>query len=80
MDYPGPKGIQEILEDVFKGYVRSPRVESGGLTASAADLVGALREAVGPRAWPALRSSLSAMLLLRDHPVLLTMPRAVIIR
>jgi protease-4 len=77
MDYPGPKGIHEILEDLFKGGVASRRVQSGGI---AADLLATLEQVVGPKAWPNVRASLGSMLLLRDHPVILAMPRALIIK
>src|SRR4029079_10698089 len=67
MDYPGPKSIHEVVEDLMDG-VRSPSVRSNRI---AADLIGVLREAVGARAWPQVRSSLGAMLQLREHPVIL---------
>jgi protease-4 len=71
--YPGPKGLAEMLEESFGGFVRAPEVGIGGA-------LGLLREAVGPQAWPAVRDSVGAMMLLRDEPVLLTMPRALIFR
>ncbi len=77
--YPGPKGIQEMIEESLGGFVQAPGVRSeAGLAAGGA--IGLLREAVGPKAWPAVRDSIGAMMLLRDEPVVLTMPRALIFR
>ena len=75
--YPGPKSLPEMLEESFGGFVRAPRVRSPDAVMGA---VGLLREAVGPKAWPAVRDSIGAMLLLREEPVVLTMPRALIFR
>lgn len=77
--YPGPRSLQDLIEDSVGGFVQAPGVKSeAGLAAGSA--VDLLREAVGPRAWPAVRDSIGAMLLLRDEPVVLTMPRALIFR
>lgn len=79
MDYPGPKGIQEMLEDMLNGSsVRSPRVS--GAAAVASDLIGVLREAVGAKEWRSLEASMGAVMELRRHPVILAMPRAVIVK
>jgi len=80
MSYPGPKSLDEMLEQLLGGFgaVRSPG--GGGLAALIAGAVESLAEVAGPRAWPSLRDSLDAMLLLREEPVLLTMPRTLIFR
>jgi protease-4 len=72
--YPGPKSLPELLEQGMGGFVQAPRI---GAATGAAEV---LREAVGARAWPAVRDSIGAMMLLRDEPVVLTMPRALIFR
>ncbi|TVQ31405.1 MAG: hypothetical protein EA376_09870 [Phycisphaeraceae bacterium] len=73
--YPEPKTITQMLESMFGGVISAPGVEDrrGGLIAG--EIGAALRELVGPRAWPALRDSLNAMHEMRREPVLLTMPR-----
>lgn len=74
MDFPGPKGFEEFLEESFGGFVRSP---AAGVRSQ---FYGVLEAAVGPRAWPAVRDALNALALLRDQPVVLTAPRAIIFR
>ncbi len=73
MDFPAPRSLPEILEDAMKGFgVKSPRVQS--------ELVAGLREIVGERAWPGVRSALTGLMQLRESPVVLVMPRAIIVR
>lgn len=75
MDYPAPRSLPEVLEDAFKGFgVWAPG------TSGQNHLVMGLRELVGERAWPSVRSALSGLMLLRDQPVVLVMPRAIIVR
>ncbi|MBX3375736.1 MAG: S49 family peptidase [Phycisphaeraceae bacterium] len=75
MDYPAPRSLPEVLEDAFKGFgVRAPGASGQN------HLVMGLRELVGERAWPSVRSALSGLMLLRDQPVVLVMPRAIIVR
>jgi len=74
MDYPGPRSIPEMLEGAMHGFgMQAPSV-------GAAAVVAGLKEIVGPKAWPAVRSSLEGLALLRDHPVVLVMPQPIIIR
>jgi protease-4 len=75
MDYPAPRSLPEVLEDAFKGFgVRAPGAPGQN------HLVMGLRELVGERAWPSVRSALTGLMLLRDQPVVLVMPRAIIVR
>jgi protease-4 len=75
MDYPGPEGLDKMLEQMFGNFVVAP-----GVSQQKSNLLAeALREVVGPQAWPAVRDSLNAMVLFRDEPILLVMPSAIVI-
>jgi ClpP class serine protease len=77
LDYPAPRSLPEILEDAFKGFgARAP----GASAVPGADMAAALKELVGPRAWPSVQSALSGLMLLREQPVVLVMPRAIIVK
>jgi protease IV len=78
MDYPAPRSFPEILEDAFKGFGAKAPASSRALVG--AELAATLKEVVGPRAWPAVRAALTGLMLLRDQPVALVMPRAIILR
>lgn len=76
LDYPGPRSIPELLEDASKGFgVTAPKVLS-----SESQMAAALKEIVGPRAWPQVRSAISGLMLLRDQPVVLVMPRVIVVK
>lgn len=80
INYPGPMGLDEFFEKAFSQYVMSPggvRAAQGGTLSETLSLV---REIVGPRAWPSISAGLDAMGQLREEPVLLTMPRALIFK
>ena len=74
MDYPAPKSFSEILEEAFGGFVSSPRVG-----AELAGPAAAVRELVGPEAWPAVRDNIEGLMELRNEPVLLMVPRAIVV-
>jgi len=76
MSFPRPKSFAEALEEIFGGFGMA---RAGGAI-SLHEAGAALKELVGPRAWPGLRDSLAAMWQMREEPVLLTMPRALIFR
>lgn len=79
IDYPGPMGLNEFLGDALGGFVRSPSVRSTpALTGN--PMVQMAEAIVGPRAWPAVRDAAASLAQLRREPVLLTMPRAIIVR
>lgn len=82
MDLPGPKPINEVLQDVFKGMVRAPSASSSSAASSLlhGELAGMARALVGDRAWPQLCESMEGLLQLRDHPVLLMSPKVLIFR
>jgi protease IV len=79
MDFPGPKGLEEFLEDAFKGFVRSPGVASRP-TGLAAEFAALLREAVGPAAFESVRNAAAGLMLLRREPVILMSPTAIVVR
>jgi protease IV len=78
LHYPGPRGLDELLEDMFSGFGASARTPRGRLLA--AELVAGLGQAIGPRHWPAIAAQLEAMSQLRRQPAVLVSPRAIIFR
>ena len=86
-DYPAPKGLDEVLEDLLGGFgaaAAAPRLPQGALGDSGPLAGGAaaalLGEAVGPQAAASLGASAHALLQLRREPVLLLSPRVLILR
>jgi protease-4 len=78
MHYPAPPTLEEFIDQAFGSFLAAPRVQTGG--GLIGDALGAIRLAVGEQAWPQLWSSLRAMMLMRDEPVLLVSPRVLIFR
>lgn len=81
LEYPGPKSMREVIGESIGGFAAAPNV--GGKIAESAGsqmLSGALKEIVGPKNWPQVRDQLSALMQLRKQPVVLTSPRAVIVK
>jgi hypothetical protein len=65
----------------MKGFGASaPRLNAAAAPSSPLQLLAGLRELVGPRVWSQMEPSISAMLQLRDEPVLLTSPRVLIVK
>ncbi len=81
MDFPAPRPLGEIVEEMFKGFGAAAPI-SGAIRSSAApaELVATLRAIVGEKNWPTVSRSLDAMMVLRDEPVALTLPSALVIR
>ncbi len=79
VNFPPPKSLAEIFESMIPGTVRAPGLDNSH-SAIITEGAGLLRELVGPRAWPGLRDSMNALLHLRNEPVLLASPRALIFR
>lgn len=73
MHYPGPKSLDELLSEAFGGTITAPR-------SLLHDAVATLRDVVGPAAWRQLGGQIEAMSQLRNEPVILTMPNALIFR
>lgn len=76
MDYPGPKAFGEVIQDALKGFVSAPKIESPSILQT--QMFSAIREIVGPRAWNQLSPQIRGMLELRDEPIVLMSPRALI--
>ena len=72
MDFPGPKGLEEMFEDMLGGFASAP-VPDGLAT-----LAETGRALLGDERWPAVREGIGGLMLLRDEPVTLTMPRVLI--
>lgn len=79
INYPGPMGIDEFLSDALGGFVQSPSVQ-GPLGLAGNPMLQMAEAIIGPRAWPAVRDAAASLVQLRREPVLLTMPRAIIVR
>jgi protease-4 len=77
LDYPGPKSLQEMMEDIFGKFAMAPGARSPAL---AGELGAVMREVVGASSWGQVRDSLGAIMQLRREPVVLTMPRALIVK
>jgi len=73
MSYPGPKSLDEVLEEVLGGFVRSP---VGGALAGAR----AAEELLGSDAWRQVSNSGRALLQFRREPVQVVMPRVLILK
>jgi len=81
MTFPGPKSMDEMMEDMFGGFVRSPSVGADALAGriSTAALAATVREVVGETAWPQVRDTLNGLMILRDEPVVLISPRVIVV-
>jgi protease-4 len=77
MDYPGPRALGEVIEDMLGGMAAAPAVKA---PAGEAALAGVLREVVGEREWPVVAGAVRGLMELRKEPVILMMPRAIVIR
>jgi len=80
MHYPGPKSIQELIEESLGGFGLSAPGARGDRGGGLDLAVAAMRELVGPRAWPGLRDAMAALWTLRTEPVTLTAPRVLLRR
>lgn len=76
LDYPGPKSLEELFEQMVPAGVSNPvSGVAGGLGA----IEPGLRALVGP-AWPAVRQRIDAAIMLRDVPATLLEHRILSIR
>lgn len=78
MDYPAPKPFDEVIEDALKGFAAAPSIT--GATPVRGQILGAIREVVGPRAWSQMEPSIVGYLQMRDQPVILMSPNVLIFR
>lgn len=82
MDYPGPKALGEILEDMFSS-VAAPGLGGhapAGAGLASSDIARLARDVVGPAAWPQVERGLVGLLQMRDEPVLLMSPSVLIFK
>lgn len=79
LEYPGPASLMDVIGSTLGASAPALRARAQP-AASFEPLVAAARGLVGERNWPAVRDNLGAMLQLRDRPVLLVSPRAVIVK
>lgn len=74
MTYPGPKSLEEVLEDMLGGFVGAPPAGAQlGAARAAAELLG-------PSGWRQVSNAGRALLQFRREPVQAVMPRIVILR
>ncbi|MEZ6317915.1 MAG: S49 family peptidase [Phycisphaerales bacterium] len=78
VEYPAPPSFEEMIERMLGGFVKAPSVAQSA--AAANPLAATLEGVLGTDRFNAIRDSLNAMALLRDEPVLLTSPRAIIVK
>ena len=79
LEYPGPASLLDVIGGAL-GAAAPPAVRAGRDDPALRPIVAAGRALVGDRHWPAVRDQLGALMQLRDRPVLLVSPRAVIVR
>lgn len=84
LDYPAPKSLEEMIEDLMGGFgVRAPGA-AGGMSASISgpfsDIARMARQIIGDDAWRTVSTHLDAVMQLHREPVLLVGPSAIIVR
>lgn len=77
MNYPGPKSLDEVLEQMFGGFVQAPAAARAD--ASALGLAKAAEELLGPSAWRQVSNAGRALLQFREEPVQAVMPRVLLL-
>lgn len=79
MDFPAPKSLNEVLEESFKGLpmAAAPGI-LGAREGSAVRAVGS--ELLGERGWNQLSWHVRGLMELREEPIILMSPRALIFR
>ncbi|MEM6458756.1 MAG: S49 family peptidase [Planctomycetota bacterium] len=77
IDLPGPMSLGDYLDGLFG--VRGPAV-SQALGTDAPAVLQAAERLLGPVAWQSVSRTLSGLMLLRDEPVLMLMPSAIVVR
>jgi protease-4 len=80
MDFPGPKGLGEVLEDMLGGMAMGPSLAAAQSGRDQWHVASLLREVVGERDWPVVAGAVRGLMELRKEPVVLMMPRAIVIR
>jgi protease IV len=70
LSYPAPQSLEDFIGSMMNVASPSPAAQLGQI----------MQEIVGEANWPQVRSSLEAFLQMRDEPILLVSPRALIIK
>jgi protease-4 len=71
MNYPGPKGFDEIMSDMLGGFMHAPATSQFGAAA-------AVRELLGDRAWRQISNAGRALMSFREEPVQVVMPQVML--
>lgn len=79
MHYPGPKSFDELIEEMFGGFVKAPSGAAAAGAGAPAALAG-VREVLGEDLWSAALEAATQLRQLRDEPTLLIMPRVIRVR
>lgn len=83
MDYPGPKGLEEFLEETFKAFAQAPGVslaKAARPSALATEFAAIIRQFAGPAAFEQVRNAAAGLMLLAKEPVILMSPTAIIVK
>ncbi len=81
MHYPGPKSLDDAIDDMLGGFVQAPGLSAHGRPSiMMQELANAARQLLGDHTWSAISGQIEALGQLRHEPVVLTMPRALIIK
>lgn len=83
IEYPGPKALGEVLGGMLGGSAAAPNLTGpGGLAEQAgpAMLRGIVKEMVGEKHASQLADQMEAFMQLKKEPVILALPRAVIVK
>jgi protease-4 len=80
IDYPAAKGLGDVLGEMLGGIAGAPIDGAETPNKARALMFDAVREIVGPHAWPSVRDQMSALMQLRQEPVILASPRAIMVK
>lgn len=85
LEFPGPRSLPEVFSDMMGPMAGTPNPLAAtghriGEHAGVGAIAGTLKLLVGEKHWPAVRDHLSALMQLRKHRVVLTSPRAIIVK
>ncbi len=78
MDYPGPKSLEEVLQEAFGGFAAAKTGAAG--PGVLADLAAGARVILGEETWAQLQPAMAGLMQMRKEPVILMSPRVLIFR
>ena len=73
--YPSPPSFEKMIEEMLGGFLQSP-----GMVIGQSQIEMTLRTLLGEKRYLSVVDQLNGMMLMRDEPVLLVTPRALLIR